>query len=78
LCVKAPTQRTGVQNSGGTLNACNGTMTLDVFNYLTNHPTALGNPFSAGQNAYFQGWYRDPPSPKTTSLTDGLQVTFVP
>ena len=78
LCVKAPTQRTGVQNSGGTLNACDGTMSLDVFGYLSAHPTALGNPFAAGQNAFFQGWYRDPPSPKTTSLTDGLQVTFVP
>jgi hypothetical protein len=78
LCVKAPTQRTGVQNSGGTLNACDGTMTLDVFNYFSTHPTALGTPFSAGQKAYFQGWYRDPPSPKTTSLTDGLQVTFLP
>ena len=78
LCVKAPSQRTGVQNSGGTLNGCDGTMTLDVFSYLAAHPTALGNPFSAGQNAFFQGWYRDPPSPKTTSLTDGLQVTFVP
>lgn len=78
LCVKAPTQRTGTQNSGGTLNGCNGTMTLDLFAYLSTHPTALGNPFAAGNMAFFQGWFRDPPSPKTTSLSDGLQVTFQP
>jgi len=78
LCVKAPTQRTGVQNSGGALNTCNGAMTLDFFNYLSTHPTAVGNPFSAGQKAYFQGWFRDQGSPKTTSLSDALQITFMP
>jgi hypothetical protein len=78
LCVKSPTQRTGTQNSGGTLNGCDGLMTLDLFSYLSTHPTALGNPFSAGNVAYFQGWFRDPPSPKTTSLSDGLAVTFQP
>ena len=78
LCVKAPTQRTGTQNSGGTLNGCDGQMTLDLFAYLSTHPTALGAPFAAGNVAYFQGWFRDPPSPKTTSLSDGLAVTFQP
>jgi hypothetical protein len=78
LCVKAPTQRTGVQSSGGVVNQCNGSLSLDLFAYLSAHPTALGNPFSAGQKAFFQGWYRDQGSPKTTSLSDGLQVTFQP
>jgi hypothetical protein len=78
LCVKAPLQRTGVQNSGGTLNACNGTLTLNFFSYLSAHPSALGNPFSAGQKAFFQGWFRDQGSSKTTSLSNALQVTFTP
>ena len=78
LCVKAPTQRTGNQSTGGNLNACDGTMTLDFFAYLAAHPTALGSPFSAGQSINVQGWFRDPPSPKTTTLSDGLLVTFSP
>jgi hypothetical protein len=78
LCVKAPLQRTGIQNSGGTLNGCDGVMTLDFFAYTSTHPSALGNPFTAGQKAYFQGWFRDQGSPKTTSLSDALAVTFLP
>jgi hypothetical protein len=78
LCVKAPVQRTGNQNSGGTVNACNGVLTLDFFGYVAAHPTALGNPFAAGQKAYFQGWFRDQGSPKTSSLSDALAVTFAP
>ena len=34
LCVKTPTQRSLVQSSGGTANACDGVFTLDFNNYL--------------------------------------------
>jgi len=78
LCVKAPLQRTNIQNSGGTFNACDGSLTLDFFSYASSHPTALGNPFVSGQRAYFQGWFRDQGSPKKTSLSDALSVTFQP
>jgi hypothetical protein len=78
LCAKAPLQRTGVQNSGGTLNSCDGTLALDWNNYRATHATALGNPFSAGQAVYAQAWYRDPPSPKTTSLSDALSFVTCP
>lgn len=78
LCVKSPTQRTGQQATNGTANACDGTMSLDLLAYLAANPMALGNPFSAGQQCWVQGWFRDPPQPKTTSLTDGLEVTFQP
>jgi hypothetical protein len=78
LCVKSPSQRTGNQVSGGTLNACDGTLSLDFFAYIAAHPTALGNPFSAGTSIDVQSWFRDPPSPKTTNLSDGLHVTFFP
>ena len=78
LCVKSPTQRTGSQLTGGTAGACNGTMSLDLLAYLNANPGALGNPFSAGQQCWIQGWFRDPPAVKTTSLSDGLDVTFQP
>jgi hypothetical protein len=78
LCVKSPTQRMGTQNAGGTTNLCDGALSIDLLGYLAANPTALGNPFSAGQQAWLQGWFRDPPSFKTTNLSDGLEITFVP
>ena len=78
LCAKAPLQRTGVQNSGGTILNCNGTLSLDWNSYRAGHPTALGNPFTAGQAVYAQAWFRDPPSPKTTSLSNALSFVTCP
>jgi hypothetical protein len=78
LCVKSPSQRTGAQNTGGTSGACDGSMTLDWNAYQAANPTALGNPWSAGQHAYAQGWFRDPASCKTTSMSDGVDMTYVP
>jgi hypothetical protein len=78
LCVKAPTQRMGTQSSGGTLGACNGVLTTDFNAYRTANPSALGSPFTAGQHVYAQGWFRDPPAPKTTSLSDALSFVLCP
>ena len=79
LCVKAPTQRTGGQTSGGTLNNCDGTLTLDFNNYMATHPLAIGQPLFAGENFYFQGWFRDPPCGKaTTHLSDALRFSLAP
>jgi hypothetical protein len=78
LCVKAPTQRTGVQNSGGTIGQCNGTLSLDWNAYIAANPTALGSPFSAGDQVFAQGWFRDPPAVKTTSLSNGLSFVLCP
>jgi hypothetical protein len=78
LCVKNPSQRTGVQNSGGTLNLCTGHLGLDWNAYVAAHPSALGAPFSAGQHVFAQAWFRDPPSPKTTMLSDALEFTVGP
>lgn len=79
LCVKSPQQRSGTVATGGTANACDGAISLDFFDYVTNvNPGALGAPFSPGNQAWFQCWFRDPPSPKTTMLSDGLDVTFAP
>jgi hypothetical protein len=78
LCVKAPTQRTGTQNSGGTAGACDGSLTLDWNAFQLASPGALGQPFSAGDNAYVQGWFRDPPACKTTNLSDAVELTYLP
>ncbi len=78
LCVKPPTQRTAAQNSGGAPNACDGTFSLDWNAYQIANSGALGNPFTAGSKVYVQGWYRDPPSPKTTNLSDAIELTVAP
>jgi hypothetical protein len=78
LCAKAPLQRTGVQNSGGTFTACNGVLSLDWNGFRATHPTALGSPFTAGMNVFAQGWFRDPPAAKTTNLSNGLQFVVGP
>jgi hypothetical protein len=78
LCVKAPTQRTTAQNTGGILNACDGSMYLDWNAFITANPSALGTPFAAGNKLYFQAWYRDPPAVKTTNLSDALELTMQP
>jgi hypothetical protein len=78
LCVKAPTQRTTTQSSGGTLGLCDGVIALDWNAYQLANPTSLGNPFVAGAKVYAQCWYRDPPASKTTSLSDAVEMTYAP
>ena len=78
LCVKNPTQRTGTHGTQGTAGACNGSLLFDWNVYQSTHPSALGHPFAAGQKVYAQAWYRDPPAPKTTNLSNALELTCVP
>jgi hypothetical protein len=78
LCVKTPTQRTGSQSSGGTAGACNGSFSLDFLAFMAANPGALGQPLTAGQQYNGQAWFRDPPAPKTTNLSGGLQWVMCP
>jgi Tol biopolymer transport system component len=78
LCVKPPTQRSAPQSSGGTSGACDGALALDWNAFQLANPSALGNPWSAGAKAFVQGWFRDPASCKTTSLSDALELTYQP
>jgi hypothetical protein len=78
LCVKHPTQRTPIQNSGGAFNLCDGTFALDWDAYQQSHPTALGNPWSVGAKVYVQAWFRDPLAAKSTNLSDALALTYQP
>jgi hypothetical protein len=78
LCVKAPTQRGPAQNSGGTDGACDGVLSFDFLAFVAAQPTSIGVPFGAGDVVWTQAWFRDPPAPKTTALSNALQFTLAP
>jgi hypothetical protein len=71
-CVANPVQRMGVMNSGGT-TGCTGSFTQDWNAYMANNPGALGNPRAIGESFGIQLWMRDPPSPKSTILSNALE-----
>ena len=78
LCVKSPSQRTPSHGSGGTVNDCDGAFAVNWNDYMSTHPIALGQPWLSGAVVDTQGWFRDPPAPKTTNLSNGVQMTYVP
>jgi hypothetical protein len=78
LCVKSPLERMGVQSAGGTNGLCDGALSIDWNAYIAANFGAVGTPFVGGETVYAQGWFRDPPAPKTTSLSDALQWTVSP
>jgi len=78
LCVKTPTQRSGVQITGGTIGACDGELALDWNSYVAAHPATLGAPFTAADRLYVQAWIRDPLAPTGTNLSNALDVALAP
>jgi hypothetical protein len=78
LCVKHPTQRTPIQNSGGTINLCDGSYALDWNAFQSAHPLALGNPWNVAAKVYAQAWFRDPLAVKATNLSNAVEMTYVP
>lgn len=78
LCVKPPTQRTGAQHSGGSAGLCDGVFALDWNAYQAANAGALGQPWLTGARAYVQAWFRDPPAPKSTGLSNALELTHQP
>lgn len=74
-CVANPVQRMGLMNSGGT-TGCTGSFSQDWNAYMASHPTSIGNPRTVGSSFEIQLWMRDPPSPKSTILSDGLRFTL--
>ncbi len=78
FCVKSPVQRTLTQSSGGTSGQCDGQLSLDWDAFQAAFPGSLGTPFSVGDKAYVQAWYRDPPAPRTTNLSDAIELTHAP
>jgi len=78
ICVRTPVQRMPGSGTGGTANACNGAIALDFLSFLASNSTALGRPLMAGTVVNTQTWFRDPPAPGTTNLSNALQFTFCP
>ncbi len=79
LCVKPPIARLPVQNSGGTAGQCNGAISGDLNAYLVaNGNVLLGVAPYSGLLVHAQTWCRHPATPKSTSLSDALTVTFCP
>ena len=75
LCIEPPVKRTGTQSSGGTTGLCDGAFSLDFNTWMqANQHKAPG----VGEVVYMQAWFRDPPSPKGTSLSDGLRLLVCP
>jgi hypothetical protein len=77
LCVKPPTVRTAVQNSGGSPGGsdCTGTFALDSNARIQG---GVDPQLVAGQGVFGQYWSRDPMSPSTTSLTDASNFLINP
>jgi hypothetical protein len=71
LCVRSPVLRMPTQNSLGTAGSCNGVLSSDWNAYAIGHIPPM-----PGQGVWAQSWFRDPPSPATSNLSDGL--FFVP
>jgi len=72
LCVGAPTIRTPSISSGGapTGNSCTGSYS---FTFTTAYMNSVG--LAPGHNVFAQWWMRDPQSPSTTGLSNGLRFT---
>ncbi len=75
LCVTAPWYRLGAQNSGGS-GACSGSISQKLTDMLAD---PQGGPLLVvNQSVNIQTWFRDPPSPSQTGLSNGLQVGICP
>lgn len=75
VCVAPPTVRVSTQSSGGTAGGCDGSFQVDFNAWMS------ANSFrapQAGGEAFVQAWFRDPGSPKATSLSNALRITVAP
>jgi hypothetical protein len=57
---------------------CDGSFSLNWDAYQAANPAALGQPWAVGSQVFVQAWFRDPPAPKTTNLSNALEMTYVP
>jgi hypothetical protein len=74
-CVKGPHQRTPAQSAGGTPGLCDGSFALDFNAWMNINP---GKAPAAGHTTWLQAWFRDPPAPKTTALSDAIVFAVCP
>lgn len=76
LCVRSPIQRSPTQTSVGSAGACDGALSLDWSQFVASQAGALGTPFAIGDDVYLQAWFRDPPAPRATNLSDAVRFTL--
>jgi hypothetical protein len=50
----------------------------DIPQFWLQNPSALGAPFRPGAIVNAQTWYRDPPAPKASNLSNALEIITVP
>jgi hypothetical protein len=74
LCVKPPTRRTFVQDSGG-IGSCGGRFDFDFNAHIA---SGFDPALVAGQLVNCQYWSRDPAAASTTNLTAGLEFEIAP
>lgn len=74
LCVAAPTVRTPIVSSNGSLPPANNCTGLYSFTFTTAYMNSLG--LDAGDTVYCQWWSRDPAAPFATGLSNAVRVTF--
>lgn len=74
LCVAPPTFRTQGQNSGGS-GSCGGSFAFDFNAYIA---SGADPALVSGVDVFGQYWSRDPASPSSTSLTNGLRFNVGP
>lgn len=78
LCVAAPSQRMLTADTGGTVGTCDGSFSTDWLAYVSGHPSALGSPVAPGIAVNAQAWFRDPPAPRSTNLSDAIEFFTAP
>ncbi len=76
LCVAPPLGRLPTANSNGAFAACNGLISSDWNAFRSTHFGAVGSPFAPGDVIWMQCWYRDPPAPKATNLSNALEFVL--
>lgn len=77
LCVKPPTVRTPVQNSGGAVGPidCSGVYSLELNAHIQ---AGLAFGLAPGMRAFCQYWMRDPGSPVPAGFSDALDFVVLP
>jgi hypothetical protein len=75
MCVQGPTKRTQIQNSAGAPppDNCSGFFAYDFNARIDGGVDPL---LAAGREVFAQWWYRDPQSPSTTGLSNGLHFVI--
>lgn len=75
LCVKSPTKRYPVQNSGGTTGTCTGSFGEDLNAYIAN---GIDPALTVGIHVWIQHWSRDIGDPFGDGFTAAVTAVICP